>query len=172
MYYKGYGVKQNTSEAIKWWTIAAKNGSEVSAHNLSVLQKKQERQNTRQQQVTKNGYTQAEIDAAMAQAELLTGLTAGFIEGLFGPIDFGDSVGGYSVQSRGYSNPPSGTRVCAFCNGDGICKECDGEGRVTKYNYNYNPNTDPDSWKTYIVYCNPCSGSGRCPNCRGTGYTY
>lgn len=143
MYYNGYGVKRNTSEAIKWWKTAAKNGNQEASQALRELQAAQNQQRQLQ-----------ELQALGALGEIL---------GLFS--------GGYdSYQSSGRRESPSerGTE-CYYCFKTGSCQTCKGTGRVTKANYKYNPETDPDSWMTYEDTCNDCQGTGRCEYCGGSG---
>ncbi len=148
MYYNGYGVKRNTSEAIKWWQTAAKNGNQDASQALRELQAAQNQQRQLQ-----------ELQALGALGEIL---------GLFSD---GYSSGGYdSYQSSGRrASPNERGSECYYCFKTGSCHTCKGTGRITKANYNYNPDTDPDSWRTYEDTCNDCQGTGRCEYCGGSG---
>ena len=173
-YFLGKGVTQNRAEAVKWLTKAAQHGNQHAINTLNLLHQEEERtrrlaqqnkakrqaQTKRQTQTQRkvssqkkkpanNTYSQAEIDAAMAQAELLTALTSAFIGDTWGLN--GDSGYGYN---DGTSNSGNSWYNCDDCNGTGKCKLCNGSGAMRAY-----------------VTCTDCHGSGKCERCNGTGHS-
>ena len=128
----------------------------------------QKKQNTRKKVANNNVYSQAEIDAAMAQAEMLTALSAGFLGELFGPVNFGNAYNPNSTGSPIRDAVLGVNQPCVFCGGSGICSSCEGTGKEIRRNYDYDID---DSWGTYQVDCSHCYGSGKCSNCNGTGRT-
>lgn len=72
MYYNGYGVKRNTSEAIKWWQTAAKNGNQDASQALRELQAAQNQQRQLQ-----------ELQALGALGEMLGLFSGGYSSGRY-----------------------------------------------------------------------------------------
>lgn len=72
---------------------------------------------------------------------------------------------------------------CNFCGGDGICKDCNGHGKLvcgkcggrgvcTRCNGNgatWEPGNTSTNMKSYQQKCYSCGGSGSCSNCGGKG---
>ena len=139
MYYHGYGVRKNTAEAFKWWKASAKNGNKLAAQNLK------EAQDFQREQRAAN-----ELLALGVLAEMFSG--------------------GYSApQPQTWGGSSERGEECYHCFKIGDCRKCKGTGKVTKVNYNYDPDTDPDSWMTYEDTCPDCEGTGKCQYCGGTG---
>ncbi len=172
-YYNGEGVKKNKSECLKWLRKSAAQGYDWAQFDLGTLYYQGDgvQQNVNEAlKLWRLAAQQGNKDAKEAlnahkQAQELAAL------GMLGELFFGGSGGGNNSYNNSNTPKYDFRDGCLFCGGTGRCRDCEGKGRVYKANYNYNPETDPDSWQYYEDWCPTCGGSGKCKNCDGTGRT-